>query len=409
MNNSHNNGANTDVAPVRKKLLWSLAAATFMVFFQGFMVAPLIPFFTDFFNTDEQTAGLAVPAYLIPYGFATLIYGVLSDKLGRKVLIIGSSVALVILLLATLTSQEITRFIFWRIMTGVGAAAVVPITLTFIADIYPYKERGKPLGLIFAALAGGIAAGKTLGVLVVPFIGWRGLFIAVAVISALILLAIISYRKGFELKDIDRPQVTPKLVLKAYKKFLSSKRGLSTYSNVFINSIFHGGVFTWLGYYFSSRYGLDNIGIALAIIGYGIPGFLFSRKIGQAADRFGRHWLIVTGLGLSAISAIGLIPQWGVVYAAFMVLVLSVGFDFTQPLFAGIVTDIGGKKQGGLAMGLNVFLLFNGFGIGAYVFGELLEKNFTTALLLFAAFEGFLGIAAIWLFRNEKPDKAMKI
>jgi predicted MFS family arabinose efflux permease len=54
-----------------------------------------------------------------------------------------------------------------------------------------------------------------------------------------------------------------------------------------LNAVFHSGVFTWLGLYFSRRYGLGEVGIGLAILGYGIPGFLLGPLIGRAADRWG--------------------------------------------------------------------------------------------------------------------------
>ena len=45
------------------------------------MVAPMIPSLADTFGTSPREMGLIVPAYLIPYGIATLIYGLLADRL----------------------------------------------------------------------------------------------------------------------------------------------------------------------------------------------------------------------------------------------------------------------------------------------------------------------------------------
>lgn len=64
----------------RERLLRMLAAATFIIFFQAYMVAPIIPALSNAFGTSVQTVGLVVPAYLIPYGVATLIYGLLADR-----------------------------------------------------------------------------------------------------------------------------------------------------------------------------------------------------------------------------------------------------------------------------------------------------------------------------------------
>ncbi len=74
----------------------------------------------------------------------------------------------------------------------------------------------------------------------------------------------------------------------------------------------------------------------------------------------------------------------------------------TQPLFAGIVTSLGGKRPG-QAMGLNVFTLFIGFGLGSLVFGEVLRLGFTAALSTFALVEFMLAALSLTLFRSEIP------
>jgi predicted MFS family arabinose efflux permease len=75
----------------------------------------------------------------------------------------------------------------------------------------------------------------------------------------------------------------------------------------------------------------------------------------------------------------------------------------TQPLLAGIVTALGGRRPG-QAMGLNVCLLFTGFGLGSLLFGWLLRFEFGTTLALFAAAELALAVAAFRLFRSEIPQ-----
>lgn len=67
--------------------------------------------------------------------------------------------------------------------------------------------------------------------------------------------------------------------------------------------------------------------------------------------------------------------------AAVAVAILSLGYDLTKPLLAGIVTDLSAPR--GLAMGLNVFTLFVGFGLGSLLFQALLKAGFGVALVVF--------------------------
>lgn len=86
---------------------------------------------------------------------------------------------------------------------------------------------------------------------------------------------------------------------------------------------------------------------------------------------------------------------------------LSLGYDMTQPLLAGIVTDLD-RKRVGQAMGLNVFMLFIGFGVGSLLFGEALRLGFGPALAIFSAVQLGAAVAAIPLFRSETPLAAPK-
>ncbi len=73
-----------------RPLLWLLAAATFLIFFRAFMIAPLIPRLSVLFGSTPSSAGWTVPAYLIPYGVMTSVWGPLSDRVGRGPVILGS-------------------------------------------------------------------------------------------------------------------------------------------------------------------------------------------------------------------------------------------------------------------------------------------------------------------------------
>jgi len=388
----------------RERLLKMLAAATFIVFFQGYMVAPIIPTLSSTFGSSIQTVGLIVPAYLIPYGIATLPYGILADRLGVHRVMFASLAAFSALTILTATARSIEQLALWRIVTGVGASGVVPLALTLVGRLYPFEQRGRPLGWLFGAMAGGMAFGSPFGAMLVPLIGWQGLFIVVGAAGATLLLVLLPYRP-FIADTIQSVTGTLRDLLRGYADLLGTSRGRRTYGFVLVNSMFHSGVFTWLGVYLEQKYHLGAVGIGLALLGYGVPGFAFGPVIGRFADRRGRARLIPLGLFLGALAAGALLLDFPMVLAPVVAMVLSLGYDMTQPLFAGIVTSLGGKRAG-QAMGLNVFTLFVGFGLGSLLFGELLRLSFGVALVLFAGVELILALVSLRLFRSEVPAPA---
>jgi predicted MFS family arabinose efflux permease len=143
----------------RERLVWLLSAATFIIFFQAYMAAPIIPTLSKTFATSVQTAGLIVPAYLIPYGIATLVFGLLADRLGLQRVMLASLAAFVALTALTATAKSIEQIALWRALTGLGASGVVPLALVLVGTLFPYEQRGRPLGWLFGAMAGGMAFG----------------------------------------------------------------------------------------------------------------------------------------------------------------------------------------------------------------------------------------------------------
>lgn len=391
------------MTPVRdaniERLLWVLSAATFVIFFQAYMVAPLIPRLSEVFGAAPQEVGLIVPAYLIPYGIATLAYGALADRVGIWRIMAMSLAAFSILTALTATANTVEQLALWRLLTGLGASGTVPLALVLVGRLFPYEHRGRPLGWLFGAMAGGMAFGSTFGAVLEPYIGWRGIFLACAVIGAGILLLLLP-RRRLVAGAVQAASGGFQALIHGYRNLLAMPRGRRTYGYVLVNSIFHSGVFTWLGLYFERRYGLGSVGIGLALLGYGVPGFLFGPLIGRAVDRWGRARLIPVGLALGGLAAAALILDMPLIVAAMAVTILSLGYDMTQPLFAGIVTSLGGSRQG-QAMGLNVFTLFVGFGLGSLAFGEILRLGLGTALVLFAVIELLLALISLHLFRGE--------
>lgn len=213
---------------------------------------------------------LSAATFLIPYGLATLVYDPLSDRFGRGRVIFASLLAFIGLTAAT-AAWSLSAVLVFRLLTGLGASGVVPIALALIGDLFPFPERGRPLVWLFGAMAGGMAIGSTAGVVLEPFVTWRGLFLGVAGLGAIVLVLLLPYRWLLR----GRPTASRagyREILAGYWRLLGSGQGRRTYGYVLLNSIFHSGVFTWLGLYFARRYGLDEIGIGLALLGYGVPG-----------------------------------------------------------------------------------------------------------------------------------------
>lgn len=390
----------------REHLLYVLSAATFVIFYQLYMVAPLLPSLSVFFNVSEQTIGLIIPAYLIPYGISTLFYGLLADKIGTKRIVLASLFVFALLTSLTSFSQSVSQLIVWRLLTGIGASGVVPMALAWTGQSYSYEERGRPLGWLFGAMAGGMAFGASTGVILESYIGWRMLFLGASILAVLIWIILWLVFRNLGDVHTERQKLTLAKVFNGYKVLFSGRLGRIAYSYVLLNGIFHAGVFTWLGLYFEKVFGLSGAAIGFAIMGYGLPGFILGPFIGKLADKKGRSKLLPIGLAISALCALILSLNIPLHIATIVVILLSLGYDLTQPLLAGIITQVG-KERPGQAMSLNVFTLFIGFGLGSYLFGLALQLSLIQALIIFSIVQATLSIIAMPLFRGETKKKSL--
>lgn len=365
------------------------------------MIAPLIAQLSRGFGSSTDLVALAVPAYLVPYGAMTLLWGPLSNRVGRKAVILGSAAAFVVLTALTALADGAGTFIALRTVTAVGASGVVPISLALIGDLFPYERRGHALGWLFGAMAGGMAFGSSAGALLDPLIGWRGLFLGVAALAAIVWL-VLAARRSLLHGEAPHGRPTINAVAHGYLARLRQRRGRRTYGYVLVNAVIQSGIYTWLGVYLGQRFGLMATGIGLVLLLYGVPGFLFGPRIGRLAHRRGRARLIPLGLAATALAAVLLALPLPLVVVAAAVGMLSLGYDLTQPLLAGIVTSL--SAQRGQAMGLNVCTLFVGFGVGSLLFQALLAAGFTTALALFALAAAAAALRALHVFAAERPD-----
>lgn len=377
-----------------------ICAAAFLVFTQTFMVAPLIPRLTRAFASHAAWVGLAIPAYVVPQALATLLIGPLSDRFGRRRIILACLGIFVVVTALTATSRTIDTFIAWRVAAGLAAAGIVPIGLTLIGDEVPFARRGKAVGWLFGAIAGGTATGAAVGALLEPVIGWRSLFLVVSAASTLVALAL-AIGHALPRRGGTRDRLDWAGLVTGYRWLAGQARARRTYAFVLVNAILQSGVFTWLAVFLHRHYGLDETGIGLALLGYGVPGLLLGAVIGRIADRFGRARIIPVGIALTGLCTLAFALPLPLAGTRVAIVALSLGFDLTQPLLAAIATDLGGGR--GQAVAVMAFSLFAGFGLGSLLFEAALTTGFDTAFTLFALAAFVAAASARRAFRDERP------
>jgi MFS family permease len=341
-----------------------------------------------------------IPSFSLLYGATTLIYGLLSDRFGRypvlRILLIFASGTTLSLSFAMNAHQ----LLLLRLLSGAGTGGIATISLAIIGDHYPYALQARPMGRMFGAVAAGMGLGSSLGPLLNPLLGWQNelRIIALGFGTA---ACWVSYRYQ---KDA-HPQASHISLweyAQEYSCVLHTRRGGRALAFIIANSAFHGGIFAWLGVLLASRYHLRDIGIGLALMGYGLPDLLFGTVIGSWGDRYGRSYVISIGFICASICAFLLALLTTPLITALIITALSIGFDATHPLMSSMTTSLAPNHRGQIT-GLATFATFSGMAIGALGFRRLMMPYFSEALVCFSSVELCMGVLAFHAFRSETP------
>jgi MFS family permease len=85
---------------------------------------------------------------MLPYGASTLFYGPISDRIGRRPVLLAMLVLMTVTAAGASTAASVGQLLAWRILAGVASGGIVPISLALFGDLFAYHERGRPLGWI---------------------------------------------------------------------------------------------------------------------------------------------------------------------------------------------------------------------------------------------------------------------
>src|SRR5215216_1367040 len=143
------------------------------------------------FDASASTLQWMVDAYLLVFAGLLLVFGTLGDRLGRKLALQAGVTIFGLASLGVLAADTAGQLIAVRALMGVGAALIMPATLSIIANVFGPEERGKAIGVWAALAAIGIGLGPLTGGVLIEWFDWSAVFLLnVPVAVAAILLGI---------------------------------------------------------------------------------------------------------------------------------------------------------------------------------------------------------------------------
>ena len=307
--------ADPPTTPIKTPALAVLFGTVFINLVGFGLVVPLLPFFARSLDASAWQITLMFSAYSLGQFFAEPFWGRLSDRIGRKPVLLITLIANAVGYLALAFVPDVWTAIAVRLFTGLGAGNISTVQ-GYVADVTPPAERAGRMGLIGAAFGLGFIVGPGLGgLLVQPQLGRLGYqlpMFAAAALAAMAAIGVILFLRE------SRAKADPATPRPAFLSGLRDARDNPVISRVLIVTLVYMAGFSAMesvfGIWAEDRYawGAREVGLSFMVVGI-VSALNQGIFTGRLARRFGETRVLAVGMlmfGLSLILQVIAPPAW---------------------------------------------------------------------------------------------------
>jgi multidrug resistance protein len=338
------------------------------------MILPLLPFYAQDYGASEFQIGLLFASYSAAQLVCAPLLGRLSDRFGRRPLILASLFTGVVAYLAFAVAGSFAALIVARTASGV-AAANLGIAQAYIADVTTPDQRAKGMGLIGAAFGLGFIGGPALGGLL-GMISHVAVPLGAAALGALnLVLALIWLPESRTAGDRERARSTRWLDLAGLARLGRDRTLLGMMTLFFLVTFCFAQMEATLALFCQARFGFGQVQtswlfVFVGVVMVAVQGGL----VGRLARHFGERPLIYAGIVLMAAGLLLLptAPGLGVLLVASGLMALGNGLF--NPSYLGLLSRLAADDSQGGTLGLSrsfsALARVLGPPVGTWVFGH---------------------------------------
>lgn len=362
-----------------KRIIAVVIFCEFLICLGMSLIFPVMPFIKNEYHFSAFDMGVMSSLFAFVQFIASPIVGRISDKTGRKPMLVWGLLVFSIAEFVFALSQRLWLFDLSRAVDGLSAAMFVPTSMALAADLTSVKDRAKVIGWLSAAFSGGLILGPGLGGILAnisykfPF--WvAGILGIISTVVAVILLPKDSDERfksstknpedallegGWaQVKSLLTPVMTMLFLMIFIMAF--GLAGFESIYSLYVNEVHH--------------FDLQSIALVLTlngIISLILQVFLFDRMVQWWGEvRMIRYCFFASAIGTAFV--IYDHSHWQLIVAT---LVVFEAFDMLRPAITTLLTKMSKNNQG-LLNGVNMSLTSVGNIIGPLISGALLDINY---------------------------------
>ncbi|HDR7768437.1 MULTISPECIES: MFS transporter [Bacillus cereus group] len=390
-----------------KSMIRILAIVAFFVGLDSLLVAPLLPVITETISIPDGSGGLLITIYALCYGITAPVFGMMSDRVGRKRMIIIGFIIFSISTFCTGLAKNFEILLLFRGLTGLSGAMIMPSIFALVGDKVTYESRGKAMGTIMGAMIGSTVIGVPIGAFLSEIGNWQWTFYSIGLLTLFLRLLINHILRNEKEREDVHVSLT-ETVDAPLKMTVVNISVLFALLATFLWTIGLHGMFSYIGVYYENNFGISvgKIGIVIFLAGVGsVAGNILGGKL---ADKIGKKSVIVIASIVSSISVMLFsLSTENLVIAIIVHIIWSLFIGFGQASLTALISELKPAVRG-TVMALNSSAMYIGMTIASGVASLAISNGFPFfSLGTICAIASLLVLPIIFVLVKEKtsPNK----
>ena len=282
---------------------------------------PALPALRDDLLATMAQSQLTLTALMLAFGCSQLIWGPLSDRFGRRPILLWGMASYVAASIGSSMAPSIEQLLIWRALQGIGMGAAVVCARAIVRDLYAPEAGARAMSLGLTGLGVIACLSPIMGGLLAAYVGWRATLLAVAVFGAATWLLLI-WRYVESSPRLNPQALRPSILARTWWQIIRHPT-FRAYS--LLCAFSYGGLFTYLAassFVFIRTLGLSVTDYGLAMLSVSFVYFVGTFLARRLLQRWGvpRTVAMAGVLSLLAGSSMGLLALFGVQHVAAILL-----------------------------------------------------------------------------------------